>query len=1015
MELDESLWNALKNAHARRNNRTRQHRFFRRRESFQTPIAVVSQMRVSTTPKTRRIPVRAAGRLLVCGLTLAVCFSRDTPTAGEERTQRRYDQISGSPSSSVFSIAQDKDGFLWVGIEGGGLARFDGREFRRWAPDKLTTHVTFARGAGEELVLIKEPEAGSQAGNTLSRIVRDGVEPIPGPDGKVWDGVRDATYDEPQRLWVARHRDLYYRVGHGEWTRLPFDMLSEERIRRLAPNRDGGIFVVTNDGIRSIDVKGSVSRIVTTPWAADVIDRGDGSIFHGQRRPTGGVIFELRDGRNTELMFVHARFNQFVQRGRTVWASLNTGAVALRAGEEPVLLGPSEGMPGGASMVDREGSLWAGTAQGLVQIPEPETVIWNQRDGLLPSARYLAKTEEGVWISTWGGLCRLTSTNGKWRVVDEKLEHKWPLMTDGAGKLWGKHGDHFLQRVGSRFKRYPGPDAGVILSAARASSGALWIGTDRSLFKTSREEAAPVSFDKPPNVETIDQVLEDSRGELWVTSGNRICHTSATLVSSRGPASWLCDKIDGVPQFSRIIETPEGDLWASRWVGGGVWRYRSAKWESIPASQKRTASIVSNLVHSRSGGIWVLGTGSVARVAERSDLPEGWEVIEELNVWQGLPPTVISDLIEEADGTLWLATSAGVVRVTSDARRARPEPPRIMQTSFTVNGRLLESAAAPRLAHDSNRIELHFAALSYRSPGLLRYQYRLGPEEAWTDSKSADPAFRFFDLRPGRYAAEVRASLDGINWSAQLARIDFELLSPWYLRWWAISGSLLLIAAALFAAHRARVAVVLGLERQRAMIAMDLHDELGSGLGSIGILSGVAASENVKDEHRRELARSIVDTAAELGNALTDIVWSLRPDSATIEALAYRLTQRASRLFPDARQIFKTEFPDPWPAVDLSVAARHNLLLIASEAMHNAARHSRAHRVVLGIFQMGRSWRLWVSDDGCGMGNNGQRTEGLGLGVINMRRRAEQIGATIRWSSDNGSGTTVTVVFSPEA
>jgi hypothetical protein len=110
---------------------------------------------------------------------------------------------------------------------------------------------------------------------------------------------------------------------------------------------------------------------------------------------------------------------------------------------------------------------------------------------------------------------------------------------------------------------------------------------------------------------------------------------------------------------------------------------------------------------------------------------------------------------------------------------------------------LLESGGAPKLAYDSNQIELHFAALSYRSPGLLRYQYRLRPEDTWSDSKSAEPVFRFFDLRPGRYVAQVRASLDGVNWSPQPARITFEVLSPWYFRWWAITGFLLLIALAL--------------------------------------------------------------------------------------------------------------------------------------------------------------------------------------------------------------------------
>ncbi|MEP7272320.1 MAG: two-component regulator propeller domain-containing protein, partial [Acidobacteriota bacterium] len=710
------------------------------------------------------------------------------------------------------------------------------------------------------------------------------------------------------------------------------------------------------------------------------------------------------------------RFNDFIERGRTVWAAFDSGSVALRPGEKPELLGPSEGMPGGANLVDHEGSLWAGTAAGLVQIPEPDTVMWNQKDGLpLSSARFLTKTDEGVWIATWGGLCRLTLTGSRWKVAkDEPLEHKWPLMVDGFGNLWGKHLDDFLQRVHGRFRRYAVPDSGITLSTARALDGTLWIGTESGLFKTNREYAAPVALGKPANLESVDQVLEDSRGELWVTSRNRICHTSSVAVASAGGASWACDAIDGVPQFSKIIQTPAGDLWVARWVGGCVWRYEAGRWKMIPASQRLPASVVTNLIAAQSGGVWVLGTGFAVRVAERPDLTDGWHVIEELNVWQGLPPTVITDLVEEADGTLWIATSAGVVRIGSDARRARPEPPRIKQTAFLVNGRQLESGTTPRLAYDSNQIELHFAALSYRSPGLLRYQYRLRAQDAWTASKGEEPVFRFFDLRPGRYRAEVRASLDGINWSAQPATIEFEVLSPWYLRWWVIMALVLLVAAALYAAHLTRVAVLLRLERQRTVIAMDLHDEIGSGLGSIGILSAVAASEGIKDEQRRDLARSVVDTAAELGNALTDIVWSLRPDSATIEGLAYRLTQRASRLFPDDATIFTTEFPERWPGVDLSLAVRHNLLLIASEALHNAARHAHAQHVLLGISPAGRSWRLWIRDDGCGMGNTDHRSDGSGLGLTSMRRRAEQIGARISWSSENGNGTSVNVVFSPD-
>ncbi|HSB12190.1 MAG TPA: two-component regulator propeller domain-containing protein [Blastocatellia bacterium] len=956
-------------------------------------------------------------KALTCALTLAVIFSGRVSSLGEERTQRRHDQISGSPSASIFSVAQDEDGFLWVGIEGGGLARFDGREFRRWAPDKLTTHILFARSAGEALVLIAEPEGGSQAGNTLYRIAGDGVEQIPGPDGQSWTGVRDAAYDELHRLWVARRHELFYRSNSGEWIPLSSGLLAADQIRRLAPNRGDGVFVVTTGGILSIDNGGSVSRIAKTSWAADVIDRRDGSIFYAEMKPDGGGIFELRDGRHTELAFLSARFNQFVLRGRAVWAAFDKGVVALRSGEEPELLGPAEGVPGGVAFVDREGSLWAGTADGLVQIPEPETVIWDQRDGLpVPATRYLAKTNEGLWLSTWGGLCRLNWVGRKWKVVvDETLDHKWPLMVDGKGRLWGKHWDEFLQRVGGRFKRYPASDSGTIHSFARASDGTLWIGTDRGLFKTSQEESAPVAIGRPPGVDAVDQVLEDSRGELWVTTGNRICHAPAAAVASGRLPSWSCDSIERVREFSKILETPGGVVWAAAHQGGGAWRYDAGQWKIIPASRDLPLQVITNLVPSQSGGIWVLSSGSVFRVVERSDLAEGWVVVEEISTWQGLPHTGTSDLIEEADGSLWIATDAGVIRMRPDARRAHLDAPRIKQTALMVNGRQVEPDATPRLAYGSNQIELHFAALSYRSPELLRYQYRLRPDDPWIDSKSDEPVFRFFDLRPGQYGAEVRASLDGVNWSTQSARIDFEVLSPWYRRWWAIGTLLLLIALALFATHRARVAVLVRLERQRSLIAMDLHDEIGSGLGSIGILSGVAASEHVGDEHRRELAHNIVDTAAELGSALTDIVWSLHPDSASLEGLAYRLTQRAYRLFPDGSPTFKTDFTEDWPGIDLSLAARHNLLLIASEALHNAARHANAQRVELGIAPAGKVWRLWVRDDGCGLGDNGPNPDHSGLGLITMRKRAEEIGAEISWTSADGVGTTVTVLFSPEA
>jgi signal transduction histidine kinase len=981
------------------------------------PTAVISSMVTIRPPKTRPALCRAI-KTAIFILALGSSVIRVSHVAGEEREQRLYDQITGFATPSIFSIDQDEEGFLWVGLEGGGLARFDGREFKRWAPDKITTHVLFARGTGERVVLITEFPTRSESGNTLYQISGDDVEPIPGPGGQLWTGVRDATYDQVDRLWVARRKELYFRSGESDWTEVSSSFLSGNQIRRLAANRSGGVFVVTTAGIFSIDGTGAVSSLVRSAFAADVIDRGDGSVFYAEMRPEGGWVFELRNGRSTGVTFLRARFNHFIQRGRTVWVGFDVGVVALRPGEPPEFLGPAEGVPGGANLVDREGSLWVGTARGLVQIPEPETVLWDQRDDLpIPSTRYLARTDEGVWLATWGGLCRLRRVEGKWRVSTEKAEHKWPLIEDAQGNLWGKERDTFFKRERGRYKTYRVAGSGVPQGVARASDGTVWIGTDRGLFKTTLDGSAPQRMGCPSGVNAVDQVLEDSRGELWLTSSNKICHARADAVASRRRADWQCEELAETTGFSKLIQTPSGALWlASRSVTGGVWRYEPGGSSQLAASRALPAQPVANMVRSRFEGVWLLGPGFVVRVVESADSVEGWEVVEELNQWEGLPPSGMRDLIEEPDGTLWIATNAGLIRMRPDARRARPQAPRIKPTAVIVNGKQIRAEPIPSLPYLRNHIELHFAALAFRSPALLRYQYRLRKGDEWTDSKSYEPVFRFFDLSPGHYTAEVRASLDGVEWSATPASVDFEVLRPWYQTWWAIGSFVLFIALALFVIHEARVAVLVRLERQRALIAMDLHDDIGSGLGSIGILSGVAASENVGDEHRRQLARSIADTAAEMGSALTDIVWSLHPDSASLEGLAYRLAQRAYRLFPENYPTFKTNFPREWPRVDLSLAARHNLLLIASEALHNAARHANANEVELGIAQAGRSWKLWISDDGCGLGGgNCQSTDKSGLGLITMRKRAEEIGARIAWSSADGRGTTVTVLFSPDA
>ena len=146
-----------------------------------------------------------------------------------------------------------------------------------------------------------------------------------------------------------------------------------------------------------------------------------------------------------------------------------------------------------------------------------------------------------------------------------------------------------------------------------------------------------------------------------------------------------------------------------------------------------------------------------------------------------------------------------------------------------------------------------------------------------------------------------------------------------------------------------------------------------------------------------------------LGRSLTDLVWSLGPESSTLDALMAHLLERAGQLFAQGKPVLRVSIPDPVPSEPLSLPARRNVQMIVLEALNNVRKHAEAGEVELGLSSDGHGWRLWVQDDGVG-NQSTPSNEGSGLGLINMRQRAEEIGAELDRTQDS-TGTRVTLRF----
>jgi signal transduction histidine kinase/ligand-binding sensor domain-containing protein len=793
------------------------------------------------------------------------------------------------------------------------------------------------------------------------------------------------------------------------------------RIHEIAPLEGGGALIGTDRGVYRLDPGGAATQLDPSPGAVRLRVFDDDSFALLLWLVDGTRLVEIAGGERREHPVIPGRAIDVVRRGETLWVATDRYLAAFRPGRTPEIMGPEDGLPaGGALLVDREGSLWLGTFVGLVHFPEPDTIVLNDEDGLPSShTRLFNRTREGIWLSTWQGSALISDGPSAAVLRNDGKRATNRGCVDARGVLWSSKTDWdaqdfaLLERLASGEVEHRLEGFRWITGCAAAPDGGLWIATTSATLRSKPRGGLPVRIGEPPPVDPIVEhaahrrVFEDSSGRLWVARGGSICHADAREAGI-GNASWSCDTIAGMRHATVFVEPSPGVIWMGT-AGGGVLRREGDRWQTIPASIGPLSADVFGLRASPRGGVWVTTHGIARRVEDRPDLAEGWRALEEITGWHGIPEGGKEDVLELEDGTIWVTTGFGAARLPAEARHPPDVPAHVELAEMIVDGMQLSPREPLDLPFRRNRLELHFSALSYRDPARLRYRIRTGRDEEWADPVG-NPFIRLVDLSPGDHRVEVAASLDSMHWSPSPAVLEFDVGRPWFLQAWAIASFAALVAACAYGVHRARVASLLRLERQRTRIARDLHDEMGSGLGSIGILAEVAAGDRLDERKRRDLSAQISETVRELGATLDEIVWSLRPGAQTLDSLAAELAGRGARMFPDGTTSFRTEFPDAWPGQPLAPEVRRNVQRIAVEALHNAARHSMARSVSLTLAPHGRRWRLRVSDDGNGLPLDAA-VAGNGLGLSSMRARATQIGASIAWDVPPAGGTVVTLEF----
>jgi signal transduction histidine kinase len=311
-------------------------------------------------------------------------------------------------------------------------------------------------------------------------------------------------------------------------------------------------------------------------------------------------------------------------------------------------------------------------------------------------------------------------------------------------------------------------------------------------------------------------------------------------------------------------------------------------------------------------------------------------------------------------------------------------------------------------------------ALNAFIPVVPSNQVTLEWETAHSIGGSGPGQAEYARLKPGRYWFRVAAAKVNGELTGQEISLPLIVVAPLYQRWefWLVIGAL----AAAVAAWIGRVAIQRrmqrqvaaleqeqAMERERARIARDLHDNIGAGLTEIAMQSDWVHNDLAQGptEETRKRAERIRQSAMELARSVDEIVWATNPANDTVKRFVNYLTQCTAQFLDAAGLRVRFDIPEAMPSTALPGKARHCLFLAVREALNNAIRHAQADLIRLDIRAENSSLRIAVEDNGCGFAPEQTTAAGTHEGLANMRRRMEDIGGSFQITSHPGGGTRV--------
>ncbi|MCW3091469.1 MAG: signal transduction histidine kinase [Ferruginibacter sp.] len=965
-------------------------------------------------------------------------FDKDS----EKFTRYKPSQSGKFSNPNITAINEDADGMLWLGSASGGLCRFN-RKTGKFLPENFNLDYRQS----------------------------------PGGQAELYGEIRCIYKDQRGTLWVGNNSGLHklniIPTNAGEPSGVSFtsyrhipgniNSLSSNVISAIIEDRAGIIWLATTNGLNSFDRKAgifkhyqhdpenihSISGNNLAPWyRSGIKEDKEGNLWIC----TNKGLNKLNRDRNIFTAYFHKPGDAYSLSSDTI--------LSLE--------------------IDQAGILWAGTwgltlnkanpghkSFGLIR--HDPTNVNSLSNNLVTT---IVEDSSGIiWIGTYGGGLN------RWDKKTDQFTHFrnipsnpktlrsddiHSILEDRDGKLWVGNGAVLsrLNKETGQFTHYNSNAANFkeefhkyILSIAEDHQGLLWLGTANGVksFNKKKGEFDTHYYHNPRDSNGISDytattVFADSRDNIWIGYGS----IATDKLNKRTGifTHYKHNPQDSTSISSNIVNCFYEDLKGNLWMGttsGGLchFDYQKEKFLTFTDKDGLPGNTIYSIVEDNTNQLWLGTINGLSRFDPVTKTFTNYDYTD------GLQGNVFAagDRDKGAhfkgrDGTLYFGGNNGFNFFDPRQIKANSSVAPVVITQFKLFDKPVKGAnnlKAIVFEHNQNYFSFEFSSLSFYNPAKNHYAYKLeGVDKDWIYSGTRRYV-SYTNIDPGTYTFRVKGTNNDGVWNEKGTFISITINPPWWRTWWAYTLTVLLCAGFIYAVFRYRLnkiriqhelelqqhkASQLEIESRQALlyerlrISRELHDDIGSTLGSISIYSEVARKRTEKNENADEVLFKIGLVSRELIDKMSDIVWSLNPDNESFEQLQDRIITFATMMLTPHNIKYDFDADERLKELHFTGEQRKNIFLIFKEALHNVVKYAGCKTVNISLCVKNNHLTMSIKDDGKGFDavktivNNGPSNASPlgsigGAGIKNMHARANAMDAKLSINSKINEGTSV--------